>query len=889
MTTSKDNRQIPPTTYDSTQVEQRLYQNWLQEGYFSPAPNPDKDPFVIIQPPPNVTGELHLGHAQRVAVEDALTRWHRMRGEPTLWLPGLDHAGIATQVVVERELAKEGLSRHDLGRKEFVDRVWEWVTRYRGRIQEQQQRLGASCDWSREAFTLDPKPSQAVRHTFVNLYRKGLIYRGERIINWCIRCSTALSDLEVEYEEIIGELYYIRYLSENNDAIVVATTRPETMLGDTAIAVNPDDTRYQSLVGKVVYVPIVNRPIPIIADSAVDPEFGTGALKVTPGHAIADFEIGQRHGLAIINAISPNGTITPEAGSFEGIDRLLCRTRVTETLLSEGLLQKTEPTQHSVGHCQRCREVVEPLISKQWFLQMEPLAKPALQAVESGEIQIIPDHFARVYKNWMENIRDWCISRQLWWGHRIPVWYCDACPGITVDYKDPNACQTCGSLKISQDPDVLDTWFSSGLWTHSTLGWPLDTQDLKTFYPTTVMETGYDILFFWVARMIMLGIENTGKTPFKTVYLSGLIRDPEGVKMSKTRGNVIDPVEAINTYGADALRFALTNGNAAGNDARLGPEKLESARNFANKLWNATRYVLRNIDDASDSIVWADMETNHVQDKWILSRHSRLVQRVSHALNEYQLGEAEQAIHDFLWGDFCDWYIEVTKIRLRVDDLSPLPILAHVLESTLRLLHPFMPFITEELWQHLTKRLNDDRKFTPSIVVAPYPEPDYTLIDGQAEDDFGIVTDIIRAIRNVRAELHIEPTRPLDAFVFAKSKQKLIESESATICSLARLARLQFLEGDEAAPPKGALTLVVGTIALFLPLGGIVDIRSERERLHRDRMITMTELENVTKRVTSENFLDRAPEEVVSKEKAKAEKLRERTNQIDSLLERLDA
>jgi valyl-tRNA synthetase len=889
MTTSKDNKQVPPTTYDPAQVEQRLYQNWLQEGYFSPTHDPDKNPFVIIQPPPNVTGELHLGHAQRVAVEDALTRWHRMRGEPTLWLPGLDHAGIATQVVVERQLAKEGLSRHELGRQKFVERVWEWVDRYRGRIQEQQQRLGASCDWSRETFTLDPKPSQAVRHTFVNLYRKGLIYRGERIINWCIRCSTALSDLEVEYQEQIGELHYIRYLSGNNDSIVVATTRPETMLGDTAIAVHPDDTRYRNMIGKTVYVPIIDRPIPIIADSAVDPELGTGALKVTPGHAVTDFEIGQRHSLDVVNAISPDGTITTEAGAYSGIDRLLCRTKVLETLQFERLLEKSEPTRHSVGHCQRCREVVEPLISKQWFLQMEPLAKPALAAVESGEIQIIPDHFARVYKNWMENIRDWCISRQLWWGHRIPVWYCDACAGITVDYEDPQLCQTCGSLTLSQDPDVLDTWFSSGLWPHSTLGWPEDTHDLNTFYPTSVMETGYDILFFWVARMIMLGIENTGKPPFKTVYLSGLIRDPEGVKMSKTRGNVIDPVEAINTYGADALRFALTNGNAAGNDARIGPDKLESARNFANKLWNATRYVLQSLDNAPTSVSWANSSEHHLQDKWILSRHARLVERVSRALNEYHLGEAEQAIHEFLWGDFCDWYIEVTKIRLRADDLSPLPILAKVLESTLRLLHPFMPFITEELWQHLTKRLIGYETHAPSIMVAPYPECDYALTDERAEADFGTVMDIIRAIRNVRAELHIEPTRPLDAFVHAGNRQALIEREAETICSLARLRTLRFFDGNVITPPQGTLTLVVGTIALFLPLGGIINIASEQEKLRKDQASTVTELENVVRRVSSKKFLERAPREVVEKERAKEHKLRERTSQIKSLLERLDA
>ncbi|MFH1140182.1 MAG: valine--tRNA ligase, partial [Chloroflexota bacterium] len=675
---STQQKQDFPKAYDHRPVEERLYRFWMEQGYFTPSIQPGKKPFVIIMPPPNVTGELHLGHAITAALEDAMTRWHRMRGEPTLWLPGTDHAGIATQVVVERILTQEGLTRHQLGRERFVERVWEWVHKYGSIITRQHQRLGASCDWTREQFTLNPGPSLAVRTTFVNLHRKGLIYRGERITNWCPRCATALSDLEVDHSEEQGSLYYIRYPFESGDGhLTVATTRPETLLGDTAVAVNPDDPRYGSVIGKLLILPVLGRRIPVIADEAVDTSFGTGALKVTPGHDATDFEIGQRHGLPVINVMNLDATLNQEAGPYSGWERSDARKAIVEQLEREALLERVEPYALALSRCNRCNTVVEPLVSKQWFVRMKPLADPAIRAVEDGRIRIIPQRFTRVYMSWMENIRDWCISRQLWWGHRIPVWYCEQCGDLTVQVQDATRCAHCGSSSIQQDPDVLDTWFSSGLWTHSTLGWPQDSEDQRYFYPTSVMETGYDILFFWVARMIMLGLENTGQVPFHTVYLHGLIRDARGVKMSKSRGNVIDPIHTIDTYGADALRLAITTGTTPGNDTRLSPEKLEAARNFANKLWNATRYVTTTLEGADNLDGWSSLTASHREDRWILSRHHRLTQRVNQLLADFQFGEAERELYDFLWGEFCDWYIEMAKVRLRQGDTAPLPVLAY--------------------------------------------------------------------------------------------------------------------------------------------------------------------------------------------------------------------
>ena len=702
MTQTARRREIPKA-YDPKATEQRIYDMWLRGGYFTPEIDRSRKPFVIIMPPPNVTGELHMGHALTTALQDLMTRWHRMRGEPTLYLPGTDHAGIATQVVVERQLAQDDMTRHQLGRQKFVELVWDWVDRYGGTIYEQLKRLGASCDWTRQRFTLDEGPSKAVRTAFVNLYKQGLIYRGERIVNWCPKCTTALSDLEVKHQEESASLYHIRYaLEDGSGSLTIATTRPETLLGDTAVAVHPDDERHRHLIGRNAVLPVLKRVIPIIGDQAVDTEFGTGALKVTPGHDPNDFEIGERHKLPIVNIMNLDGTLNENAGHYQGQDRFEARENIVEELRGDGVLEKVEPHHHSVGHCDRSGDVVEPIISKQWYMRMAPLVEPAIEAVRDGRIRIIPERFAKVYYNWMENIRDWCVSRQLWWGHRIPVWYCEKCDGVTVDYEDPTVCGECGSDQLTRDPDVLDTWFSSALWPHSTLGWPDQTEDLDYFYPTTDMETGHDILFFWVARMIMMGLENTATIPFETVYLHGLIRDPEGVKMSKSKGNVMDPLDLIDDYGADALRFALTTGNSPGNDMRLNESRMEASRNFANKLWNAARYVMSNLEQQGADGDWAwPPEPAYLEDRWVMSRLNRTAAQVQSFMEEYQFGEAQRVVHDFLWSEYCDWYLEMSKVRLRSGDQSPIPVLAFVLERVLRLLHPFMPFVTEEVWQSL--------------------------------------------------------------------------------------------------------------------------------------------------------------------------------------------
>ena len=889
MTSTQQKREFP-SAYDHGAVEERLYRWWMEQGYFKPTIDPDREPFVIIMPPANVTGELHLGHAIVAALEDAMTRWHRMRGDPTLWLPGSDHAGIATQVVVEREIAEDGngLTRHDLGRELFVERVWEWVHKYGSIINKQLQRLGASCDWSRERFTLDPGPSLAVRTTFVNLYNKGLIYRGERIINWCPRCATALSDLEVNYSEEQGKLYYIRYAFEDGGGhLTVATTRPETLLGDTGVAVNPEDPRYKDAVGKNVVLPVLGRAIPVVGDDAVDASFGTGALKVTPGHDVTDFEIGQRHGLPVVNVMNLDGTLNDAAGPYEGRERYAAREAIVEQLEREGLLERVEERDMSLGRCDRCETVVEPLVSKQWFVQMEPLARPAIEAVNDGRVRLVPQRFDRVYLNWMENIRDWCISRQLWWGHRIPVWYCDGCGEQTVAIQDPTECARCGSSTIEQDPDVLDTWFSSALWTHSTLGWPEETEDLRYFYPTSVMETGYDILFFWVARMIMMGLENTGKVPFHTVYLHGLIRDRSGAKMSKSRGNVIDPLEAIDRYGADALRFALTTGSTPGNDMRLGEERLEAARNFANKLWNAGRYVCTALADASEPVDWPAMpRSRHREDRWILSRHHRMCRQVARLMEEFQFGEAEREIHEFIWSEFCDWYIEMAKVRLRAGDTAPLSVLAHVLERTLRLLHPFMPFVTEELWQRLMGVMPRDASHAPSIMVAPYPEPLLEALDDVAEEEMGLVTDVIRAIRNVRAEFNIESRKSLEAVVSTSGSGEAIAEEGEAIRSLARVDPLAMLE--DGAPPTGqTVTLVVGDATVYLPMGDVVDLAAERKRLEGELAGSRDEVGRLEGLLGNERFTDRAPGEVVERERQRLATARERSGRIQELLGQL--
>ena len=879
-----------PKAYDPKAVEQRIYAMWLDGGYFTARIDPDDKPFVIIMPPPNVTGELHVGHALTIAVEDLMSRWHRMRGEPTLYLPGTDHAGIATQWVVERMLAADGITRHELGRERFVERVWGWVDQYGDTIDRQTRSLGASCDWSRKRFTLDEGPSNAVRTTFVNLFKKGLIYRGERITNWCPRCASALSDLEVKHQEESAKLFHIRYqLEDGSGAVTVATTRPETLLGDTAVAVNPTDERYAGIVGKSVVLPVLKRVIPVVADDAVDPEFGTGALKVTPGHDPADFEIGQRHGLPSINVMNLDGTMNEQAGDFQGMDRFEVREKIADELDRDGLLESVEPYQHSVGHCDRCNEVVEHLVSKQWYVKMAPLAKPAREAVADGRIAIVPERFAKVYFNWMDNIRDWCISRQLWWGHRIPVWYCGDCDELTVEYEDPESCPHCGSHKLERDPDVLDTWFSSSLWTHSTLGWPDQTEDLAYFYPTSVMETGYDILFFWVARMIMLGIENMDEPPFHTVYLHGMVRDPEGVKMSKTKGNVMDPMDLVEEFGADAVRYALTTGSSAGNDIRLDERKLEASRNFANKLWNAARFVISNLDGAAGLEDWSRPTPAHRQDRWILSRLNRVAAEVQGFMEEYQFGEAQRVVHDFLWSEYCDWYIEMAKIRLRAGGEghpSPLAVLAHVLERVLRLLHPFMPFVTEEIWQTLTNYLPAEPDRPRALVVAPYPEADASMFDDEAEGEMGAVTEIVRAVRNLRAEFRIQLSQSMEAVVVSPENASVVEAEAATIKSLARVDPLT-IETTHSGGSDEEVAIVLDAGVLTVSLAGLVDVGRERARLDGE----VTELEanhaRLSARLKDEKFLARAPEEIIEGVRDQLESVGERRARVVEVLARL--
>lgn len=879
-----------PKTYDPSVTEQKIYQSWIEGDYFVAKVDPSKKPFTVIMPPPNVTGELHYGHALTIALEDLMVRWHRMRGFSALYLPGTDHAGIATQVVVERMLAREKITRFDLGREEFVKKVWEWVDQYGDRIYEQIKRLGASCDWSRKAFTLDPGPSKAVRSTFVNLYQKDLIYRGERIVNWCTRCATALSDLEVKYEEEKGYLYLIKYyVDSENDYLTIATTRPETLVGDTAVAVNPNDERYGKYIGRFVLLPILGRKIPVIADEAVDMQFGTGVLKVTPGHDANDFDMKNRHDLEMICVMNRDGSMNENAGKYDGLDRFAARDCIVEDLEKAGLLEGMNEHQHSVGHCDRCTDVIEPLVSKQWYVKMEPLAKPAIEAVENGSIQLVPERFSKVYFNWMYNIRDWCISRQLWWGHRIPAWYCNPCGNVNVSLEDPTECTNCSSTNIEQDPDMLDTWFSSGLWTHSTLGWPELTDDLEYFYPSTVMETGHDILFFWVARMIISGIENIGDIPFKTVYLHGLVRDPEGAKMSKSKGNVRDPLELIDNYGADALRFALTTGNSPGNDMRLTDEKMQSSRNFTNKLWNAARFVISNISNDETKFPLTGSSVDHVEDRWIISRLNQTIGQVNRHMEEFQFGEAQRNIHDFFWGEYCDWYLEMSKIRIRSGDNSPIPIMSHVLEKILRILHPFLPFITEEIWQNLSTFIDEKNDNPPALMVSEYPLSNPELNDENAESQMSSVIELIRAIRNIRSEFRIQPTQPVESFVqVTNDVVSVLESESLIIKRLAHVDSLKLNDTDNYGgnKSKDCVSSVLSTGTLVVPLVGLVDLSQEQQRLADELKDIDLNLEKLNKRLNDENFLAKAPEQVVEKERDRFNKISERRQRVSDTLAR---
>ena len=887
-----------PKAYVPSKAEGPLYQFWLDRGYFKPKTDPQKQPFCIIMPPPNVTGELHLGHALTATMEDCLIRWHRMRGDPTLWLPGVDHAGIATQNVVERELAKEGLSRHDLGREKFVEHVWQWVRKYRGVISRQHMRLGASCDWEREVFTMDDGPQRAVRTTFANLYRDGLIYRGERMINWCPRCQTALSDLEVEHREQSANLWYVRYPllddagNVTDDYIVIATTRPETIVADVAVAVSPRAERWQGIVGRKAVLPIIERHIPIIADQAVDPEFGTGALKITPGHDIVDFEIGERHGLKAIVAVGPDGTMNEEAGPYQGTDRFQCRDAIVADLERLGLLEKTEDYHHAIGRCDRCDTIVEPIVSEQWFVRMEPLAGPAIKAVEDGRIKIIPRRFARVYMNWMENIRDWCISRQLWWGHRIPVWYCGDCGQVIVAVDDPSACGECGSSRLEQDPDVLDTWFSSALWPHSTLGWPEQTEDLRYYYPTSVLETGYDILFFWVSRMIMMGLYNAKDVPFHDVFLHGLIRDSQGRKMTKSLGNVVDPIEAIDKYGCDALRFVLTTGGAPGNDFRLTDDRMEGGRNFANKIWNASRFVIQSIGDgrvplpeASASRTVQQRSGWPLEDRWIYSRALRVMRDSNKLLGDFQVGEYGRLLYDFFWSDYCDWYLEMAKVRLKAGDGSPLPVLVAVLQASLRLLHPVMPFVTEAVWQHLRESIEEPE--ADSLMVCSFPEGDSDP-DPEAEERMAVVMDVVRAVRNIRADRHVDPARYVEAYIAADGAAPDLEAARPILESLARVRPLHLVRDARETPKSGVASTVLAEAQVVLPLAGLIDVDAERERLSKQMAEAEAEVGRLEGKLANAAFREKAPAAVVAKEQeklaaaqARLEGLRQRLSELE--------
>ncbi len=862
-----------PKVYEPQQVEGRIYEMWEESGCFRGDPDRSKKPFSIVMPPPNVTGQLHMGHAMDSTLQDILTRFKRMQGYSALWVPGVDHAGISTQVKVEEDLrVNEGLSRYDLGREKFLQRVWKWKEKYGNRIVQQQKKLGVSCDWSRSRFTMDEGLSKAVRETFCELYDKGLIYKGSRIINWCPHCVTALSDAEVEYQDKPGHLWHVRYpLADGSGDLVVATTRPETMMGDTGVAVNPEDERFKHLVGKTCILPIMNREIPIVADEYVELGFGTGAVKMTPAHDPNDFEVGLRHNLETIRCIADDGRINENGGPYNGMDRYECRKAIVKDLEEQGYLVKTEPYNHNVGTCYRCHNDVEPLISAQWFVKMEPLAQEALRVVREGEVKFVPERFSKTYTNWMENVHDWCISRQLWWGHQIPAWTCGECGHITVDRTDPTCCAKCGSANIQRDPDVLDTWFSSALWPFSTLGWPERTEDLDFYYPTSVMVTGYDIIFFWVARMIFSGCEQMKKIPFHTVLIHGLVRDDKGRKMSKSLGNGIDPLEVAEKYGADALRFNLITGNSPGNDMRFYTEKCEAMRNFANKIWNASRFVMMNLGDLSEYELPA-AEALEREDKWVLSKLNTLTKEVTENLDSYEIGVASSKVYDFLWDTYCDWYIELTKTRLNGEDAAARRtaqnVLCYVLVELLKLLHPFMPFITEEIFQALPKG-SDDR----FIMLAKWPEYRDGLSFPQEEAAMEAVMDTIKAIRARRAEMNVPPSKKAEVLLVTAAPEPYKQG----MHFLQRLAFASQVRFAEEAPEdvSGQVSIVTHNATAYLPLSELVDLDAERERIAREKEKAENGLRIVEQKLSNEKFVSRAPEAVVNVEREKAAKLRE--------------
>ena len=856
--------------YDPSQVEDRIYQFWQDGGYFHTEADPDKKPYTIVMPPPNVTGQLHMGHALDNTMQDVLIRTKRMQGYAALWVPGTDHASIATEAKVVEAMRAEGLTKEMVGRDGFLERAWDWKTKYGNRIVSQLKKLGSSCDWERERFTMDEGCSRAVRETFVSLFEKGLIYKGTRITNWCVNCHTALSDIEVEHEDTPGHLWYVRYpvVGEEDTYLTIATTRPETIPGDTAVAVNPEDERYAKLIGKTLRLPILNREIPVIADSYVDTKFGTGAVKITPSHDPNDYEMGLRHNLPEIVVIGKDGVMTEEAGPFAGLERYECRKQIVARLKEEGYLVKIEEHSHAVGHCQRCHNIVEPLVSTQWFVKMQPLVKAAVDCVTDGRTQFVPERFTKNYTGWMENIHDWCISRQIWWGHRIPVWYCDDCGEMSASRTDLEKCPKCGSTHIHQDEDALDTWFSSALWPFSTMGWPDNTELLKQFYPTSVLVTGYDIIFFWVARMLIMGMEFMKEIPFEKVFIHGLVRDSQGRKMSKSLGNGIDPLEVIEKYGADTLRFMLITGNTPGNDMRFYWERVEGTRNFANKIWNASRFALMNMEGYDKD---AELAPYTLADKWILSRLQDTVKDVTGLLERFELGEAGRAIYDFIWSEVCDWYIEIAKPRLynkeaASERATAQHVLATVLVSAMKLLHPYMPFITEEIYQCLPHEAE-------SIMISKWPVADESLVDPEAERGMNAIMDSIKAIRNMRAEVNANPGKKIPAIMLvSEDLREVVAHNDSYIKLLGGIDNLELrpLNGEK---PENAMAAVVTGIEVYLPLAGLIDVEKETQRLSKELAAMEKDLQRAGGKLNNAGFLAKAPEDVIAKERAKYEEL----------------
>ena len=854
--------------YNPKNVEDRIYKTWLDNKYFHAVRDEKKKSYTIVIPPPNITGQLHMGHALDNTLQDILIRYKRMSGFDTLWVPGTDHASIATEAKIVEAMRKEGITKEDIGREKFLERAWEWKRQYGGRIVEQLKKLGSSCDWDRERFTLDEGCNKAVREVFVRLYEKGLIYRGERIVNWCPKCLTSISDAEVEYEDQAGHFWHLRYpLADGSGYLELATTRPETMLGDTAVAVHPDDERYKALVGKTLILPIVHREIPIIADEYVEPEFGTGCVKITPAHDPNDFEVGLRHNLEVIDTFTEDAHIKPGWGRYSGMDRFEARKAIVEDLEKEGALVRVEDYSHNVGTCYRCHSNIEPRVSKQWFVKMEPLAKPAIEAVRSGETKFVPERFDKTYYHWMENIKDWCISRQLWWGHRIPAWYCDDCGEINVSRETPCKCAKCGGTNLTQDPDTLDTWFSSALWPFSTLGWPDDTPDLRHYFPTDTLVTGYDIIFFWVARMIFSSCEQMGKAPFNTVLIHGLVRDAQGRKMSKSLGNGIDPLEIIDKYGADALRFTLATGNSPGNDMRFSDEKVEASRNFANKLWNAARFVLMNLDDNEPAPHVPDELA--LEDKWILSKFNTLVKDVTDNLDKFELGLAVQKLYDFIWDILCDWYIELCKIRLNGEDekakATAKAVLVYVMSNTLKLLHPFMPFITEEIWQTLPH--DGD-----TIMLSPWCKYDEKLAFVSEEAQMEAIMTAIKAVRNRRAEMNVAPSKKAEVFI-ETAKPEIFEAGTTFFKRLASASDVKIADSFDI---DKTVSIVTADATIKLPLAELVDFEAERARLNKELAAAEKDLAFTENKLNNQGFMSKAPEKVINEIRQKAEKYKEK-------------